>query len=492
MFGKASSSAVDEKAEQSIAVPAHNTYHPGSDDALPYGDDTNVVCPPHTTQRKIVTRIDFHLMPFLIILYLLAFLDRVNIANARSFHLSEDLGLSTVQYSTASLNNVLCAVRLLRDTQQYPAEEVHAQDLISRPPRAAKFLANPIDEVFLGLFETGMFPGCFYLLSMWYRRDEAQKRYSLFFSSTSLAGAFGGLLASAIGKMDGIRSYHGWRWIFILEGTLTAVIGLIFLFTFPSFPEQAMWLKEEEREYVKARLRADQGHNAVERKISLRDVGTVLKDYRVILGGLMYFGLIVPAYGYAFFAPTIIATYKYNAIQTQLRSVPPWAASFVFSLVIAAISDRFKHRYLFTLIPMLISFAGFGILLDVHNNLNLQYGALFLVVMGIYGSMPITVCWFNMNLAGHHRRSIGTAWQIGFGNIGGIIATYAFDDPPYFKKGYSIGVAFTALSAASCAAYLAAIMAENKRRAKAVRNVGLSEYEKGELGDLNPEFRYMY
>ncbi|KAK8056664.1 hypothetical protein PG993_001891 [Apiospora rasikravindrae] len=477
MFGKASSSAVEEKAEHPIDVPAHNTYHPGSDDALPYGNDTSV------------------------------------------------------------FNHVLRAICLLRDTQQYPAQEVHAQNLISRPPRAVNFLANPsyavrlchrvrvhvdfpgpstelcrftrdevcarssrlrskmgliVDRFFLGLFETGMFPGCFYLLSMWYRRDEAQKRYSLFFSSTSLAGAFGGLLASAIGKMDGIRGYHGWRWIFILEGTLTAVVGLIFLFTFPSFPEQALWLKEDEREYVKARLRADQGHSAAERKISLRDVGAVLKDYRVILGGFMYFGLIVPAYGYAFFAPTIIATYKYNAIQTQLRSVPPWAASFVFSLVIAAISDRFKHRYLFTLIPMLISFAGFGILLNVHNNLDLQYGALFLVVMGVYGSMPITVCWFNMNLAGHHRRSIGTAWQIGFGNIGGIIATYAFDDPPYFKKGYSIGVAFTALSAASCAAYLAAIMVENKRRAKAVRNVGLSEYEKGELGDLNPETRYMY
>lgn len=57
-----------------------------------------------------------------------------------------------------------------------------------------------VPRFFLGLFETGMFPGCFYLLSMWYKRDESQKRYSLFFSSTSLAGAFGGLLASAIGK----------------------------------------------------------------------------------------------------------------------------------------------------------------------------------------------------------------------------------------------------------------------------------------------------
>lgn len=68
----------------------------------------------------------------------------------------------------------------------------------------------------VGLFESGMFPGCFYLLAMWYKRSESQKRYSFFFCSTTLAGAFGGLLATAIGKMDGVRSYRGWRWVFIL------------------------------------------------------------------------------------------------------------------------------------------------------------------------------------------------------------------------------------------------------------------------------------
>ena len=66
---------------------------------------------------------------------------------------------------------------------------------------------------FLGLFETGMFPGCFYLIGMWYRRHEAQKRYTFFFSSTTLAGAFGGLLAAAITKMDGVANYAGWRWM---------------------------------------------------------------------------------------------------------------------------------------------------------------------------------------------------------------------------------------------------------------------------------------
>lgn len=132
---------------------------------------------------------------------------------------------------------------------------------------------------------------------MWYKRSEAQRRFSFFFSSTTLAGAFGGLLASAIGKMNGMRGYLGWRWIFILEGTLTCLVAFIFFFVIPDFPEDAKWLGEDERAYVKARLRADQGRSAAERKITARDVGNIFKDFKIFVGGFMYFGLIVPAYG---------------------------------------------------------------------------------------------------------------------------------------------------------------------------------------------------
>jgi hypothetical protein len=104
--------------------------------------------------------------------------------------------------------------------------------------------------------------------------------------------------------------------------------------------------------------------------------------------------------------------------------------------------------------------------------------------MGAYSAMPVIVCWFNMNLGGHHRRAVGTAWQVGFGNIGGIIATYAFlsTDAPYYKKGYSICLAFLCLSAASCCVYAVAVLAANRRRDKSPVDVGLTEYEKTELG----------
>ena len=301
----------DVDHEPGIKSEANNYYDPNlapSGNGAAQFDDLHVVCPPHTTERKLMRNIDLRVMPFLCILYLLAFLDRVNIANARSFGLQKDLHLTKdLQYNTA----------LTIFFVPYIVFEIPSNILLKKfSPRVwlsgCMFLFGVVSicqgltsnyggllttRFFLGLFEAGMFPGCFYLIGMWYKRSEAQRRYSFFFSSTTLAGAFGGLLASAIGKMDGLRGYHGWRWIFILEGVLTSVVAIAFFFLIPSFPEDAKWLTQEEKDYVKARLQVDQGRSAAERKITLRDVGRVFKDYKVILGGFMYFGMIVPAYG---------------------------------------------------------------------------------------------------------------------------------------------------------------------------------------------------
>lgn len=350
---------------------------------------------------------------------------------------------------------------------------------------------------FLGVFETGMFPGAFYLIGMWYRRHEAQRRYSFFFNSTTLAGAFGGLIAAGIGKMEGVGGYQGWRWIFILEGALTCVVSFAFFFLLPNFPEETKWLNAEEKEYVSTRLRVDQGgaKNARERKMTLKDVGNVFKDYKVILGGFMYFGLIVPAYGYAYFAPGIIRTFGYNPIDTQLYSVPPWAVAFVFSMCMAIFSDKLRHRAAFALGAICVAIVGFAILISIHDNTKVQYMGLFLVACGAYTAMPIIVCWFNMNLGGHHRRSVGSAWQVGFGNIGGIIASFAFKakDSPKFIPGYSISIGFTILSMAACFAYGFACWSQNRSRdAEASSNErGLTEEEKMDLGDMSPDYRYL-
>ncbi|PGH10127.1 hypothetical protein AJ80_07578 [Polytolypa hystricis UAMH7299] len=470
-----------------------------------------------TTERKLMAKIDWHILPVLCVLYLLAFLDRVNISNAAVFGLQEDLGIeSGTKYNTAlTIFFVPYIIFEIPSNILLKKLKPHVwltlcMFLFGLVTMAQGFVQNYagllVTRFLLGLFETGMFPGCFYLMGMWYERTEAQKRFSFFFSSTTLAGAFGGLLASAIGKMEGVSGYLGWRWIFILEGLLTCVVSFAGFFVIPDFPEDVKWLNEEERTFIRAKLAKDVGAAGHEDSMSWRDVLDVLKDYKVLVGGLMYFGMIVPAYGYAYFAPTIIKSYGYSPITTQLYSIPPWAAAFVFSMIIAYFSDRFKQRFIFCLFPICIAIAGFAILLNVHGieRRNIQYGALFLVTMGAYSAMPVIVCWFAMNLSSHKRRSVGTAWQVGFGNIGGIIATYSFlsKDAPEYKPGYTICIAFISLSAAACIGYLLIIMSRNRTRSKHAAAAGAADGEVGAaneneskvelLGDLNSEYRYQY
>ena len=219
--------------------------HPG----YPY--DLQVQCPPHTTQRKLLLKTDLRVIPVLSILYLLAFLDRTNIANASVYGLQNDLRLTGTQYNTA------LAIFFV----PYIVFEIPSNILLKRfMPHVwlsgcmflfglATVCQGLVQDwsgllatrFFLGLAEAGIVPGSYYLIAMWYKRSEVQKRYSFFVSSTSLAGAFGGLLASAIGKLDGMGGYLGWRWIFILEGVLTCVVAFFLYFVVPDFPEDAKW-----------------------------------------------------------------------------------------------------------------------------------------------------------------------------------------------------------------------------------------------------------
>jgi MFS family permease len=142
-------------------------------------------------------------------------------------------------------------------------------------------------RVLLGLFEAGLFPGCVYLISMYYKRYELQWRLTLFFAASILAGGFGGLLAFAIAKMDGIRGYSGWRWIFIIEGLVTVVIGIISKWWVTDWPETAKFLNEDERALLIARLSSDSG-DAVMNRLDKRASRRIFRDAKIYIGIVMY------------------------------------------------------------------------------------------------------------------------------------------------------------------------------------------------------------
>ena len=178
---------------------------------------------------------------------------------------------------------------------------------------------------------------------------------------------------------------------------MTIGCAIFVFFLAVDFPEEAKWLSDDEKAFVKARLAEDVGDSQLNTTTTWRDVLGVFKDFKIVLGGLMYFGLVVPGYSYAYFAPAILRSFGYSPIKTQLYSVPPWAATFPLSMAVSAASDYYKRRYIFIIPSLLISVVGIIILLNVQNSVNVRYGALFLFVIGEYAAAPVITCWVAAN-----------------------------------------------------------------------------------------------
>lgn len=146
----------------------------------------------------------------------------------------------------------------------------------------------------MGIFEAGFFPAASYLLGEWYCRFELQWRLSIFFSAASLAGAFSGLLASGLQQMDGLRGISGWRWIFIVEGAVTVLVGLLVLVALPSYPATCTFLTDEEKIMIRSRLEQDSGTSAgrveTEDKYQWKTIKAALMDWRIWFTVFIYWG----------------------------------------------------------------------------------------------------------------------------------------------------------------------------------------------------------
>ncbi|KAK4943530.1 hypothetical protein LTR28_008423 [Elasticomyces elasticus] len=187
----------------------------------------------------------------------------------------------------------------------------------------------------VGIFEAGLFPGCVYLISMYYKRYELQWRFSLFFCASILAGAFGGLFAYALAHMAGIGGYNGWRWIFIIEGLLTVAVGLASKWMVVDWPETAKFLTEDERALLIARLRVD-GGAATMNRLDKAAAKRVFGDWKIYTGIVMYLGVVNTGYATSFFIPTIIKELGYTSTAAQVRSIPIFS-QYTSSLLLARI-----------------------------------------------------------------------------------------------------------------------------------------------------------
>ncbi|KAI0176135.1 MFS general substrate transporter [Hypoxylon sp. FL1284] len=465
-------------------------------------------------EKKILRKMDMRLIPMLAILYLLSFLDRGNIGNAKIEGLQEDLGMSSDEYNWCLTvffftyaafevpSNLL--LKRLRPSRWLPFIMIAWGAVMTLMGIVRNFHGLLVARLFLGITEAGLYPGCAYYLTMWYCRHEIQLRQAMFFSAASIAGAFSGLLAFAIAKMDGIGNLEGWRWIFILEGLATVIIAIIAFFVLHDFPETASFLTEKEREFVVFRLKYQgqlQGkedgrpHVAQAEEFEWRYVFAAFKDWQIWVNIFTYWGIVCPLYGVSLFLPTIIRNLGYSSSTAQLMTVPIYITAAILAVIFAFISDRVGKRSPFVISFLLMMIVGFSMCISSENP-RVVYGGVFIVSCAIYPAFPGVVTWLSNNLAGSYKRSAGMAIQIGIGNLGGAMASnfYRQKDAPQYKLGHGLELAFISIGIVAAFILVVGYGTINKRRDKIIQEGGETRFTNEELstkGDGAVTFRYM-
>lgn len=233
--------------------------------------------------------------------------DRVNIGNARLYGLEEDLGLSSEQFQVAV--SILFVTYLIFEVpsnlvlklftpRRWIAFIVTAWGIIATLTGLVESYGALIAcRLLLGIVEAGLFPGLSVYLTFFYTKHELALRIGYLFVSAAIAGALGGLLAYGIGHMDGVCGMRGWRWILIIEGMPSVVLGLVTLFALPNDGTSAYFLTEEEKLLMEERHKRDYGNTASSREFSRQDMVRAFADWKVWAFSIAQFGVDTMLYG---------------------------------------------------------------------------------------------------------------------------------------------------------------------------------------------------
>ncbi|KAJ0415445.1 major facilitator superfamily domain-containing protein [Aspergillus carlsbadensis] len=399
--------------------------------------------------KKLLRKVDLHLLPLLVLMYLLNFLDRNNLSQARLGTLEQDLGMSGTDFNLAT--SILFVGYLL---MQLPSNLLLTRvrpslflgiamgiwGVISACQAAAhSFAGLVVARFFLGFVEAPFFPGAVMLMSSWYTRQELSYRIAWFYAGSSLANAFGGLIgAGVLGNLHMSHGISGWRWLFIIEGVITVALSMLVPILLPNYPATTTWLEDEEKAYAQWRLMNDAGEaddtSASSIKEALYLVFTDKRIYLFIL--LQHLSLLSQTFQYFF--PSIVSTLNYSNIETLLITAPVWIATFLVSLVVTWTSGKTNDRSIHIMCLMSVSIVG-CIICTASTNIGARFLGMFMMPMGAVSAYQIIIAWvansFPRPLV---KRSAAIATANMIGNTASIYGSYMWPSssgPRYIPGG---------------------------------------------------------
>ncbi|KAL1954041.1 hypothetical protein VTO42DRAFT_1819 [Malbranchea cinnamomea] len=458
-------------------------------------------------EKKLCRKIDLFIVPTVSLLYMFCFIDRANVGNARIAGFDKDLNMQgydynltlTAFYISYTVFEIPCVMlcKLIG-----PGWFIPATTLLFGVSSLGTAFVNTVPAAcgvrfVLGFFEAGMLPGIAYYMSRWYRRSELTFRLSLYIAMAPIAGAFGGLLASGILKLERFGSLTTWRMIFGIEGIITIGLGVLAFFTLTDRPETARWLTEEEKALAVARIKSERVSTTeildkVDRRKLLRGIFCPVTSFTSFIFLLDN----VTVQGMGFFLPTIIrAIYPDRSVITQqLYTVPPYAVGTFFTVFIPYLSWKFDRRVIFMIGSAPLTMVGY-IMYLASSNQQVRYAASFLVASGAFSYGALTSSNVSANVVSDTARSAAISTNAMWGCVGGIVSTWSYlpFDGPDFKIGNGLNLGTSTGMLIGSIAMSMWMMWDNKKRDKRDVDAELAGLEQWEIQDLDwkhPGFRW--
>ncbi|KAL3417371.1 major facilitator superfamily transporter [Phlyctema vagabunda] len=425
-------------------------------------------------EQRVVRKLDTRLVPLVMGLYLLAYLDRSNIGNAKIAGMEERLELSsdvyqwllTIFYISYIIFEWFALMWKLVPPHVWAAIVVTGWGIAATLQSVTySFGGMMACRFFLGLFEAGFGPGIPYLLSFFYLRHELGLRCGIFLSAAPLATCFAGALAYGI-TSGSDHPVAKWRLLFLVEGLPCIVAGFATFFLMPDSPEQARFLSTEDKLVARARGVRQVGHEEGHRvgSINWKDVGAALLDLKNYFTALMYFSCNVSFSSLPVFLPTILKEMGFSAINAQGLSAPPYFLAFLLVIGTTWLADRTQQRGLTIVILSLVGATGY-IVLATTSATGPRYAGVFLAAAGIFPCIGNILPWVLNNQGSDTKRGTGIAILNLVGQCGPLLGTrlYPARNGPYYRSGMWVCAGFMLLNGVLAAALRGLLVWENRK-----------------------------
>ncbi|OSS51349.1 hypothetical protein B5807_03897 [Epicoccum nigrum] len=331
---------------------------------------------------------------------------------------------------------------------------------------------------------------------MFYNKTNVSLRNACFYGTSAIAGALGGLLAYAIGELDGAAGWRGWRWIILINGIPTVLTALVVPFVLPNSPETASFLTEEDRSNLVLLRELEVGQTKAAQLLHKDDVKAGALDWKTWAFAIGQFCGLGMLYSFSVFLPTIIFEMGagWSRQVVQALTIPVYFLGFAVYVVCAWYSDKTQKRGYFCIGGFLTCIVGY-VFLIANQGIGLSFAGCFIVAMGLWTSTGTAFSWIGVNNPRYGKRAFASGMQITVGNAAGVSAPYLFSNAnaPTYYPGYGASIGLLVLGVILYTSLHFWYRNQNNRKIEGkedYRTDGLSEEEINELGEHNP--RYLY